>query len=91
MSRRVVITGMGGVTALGQDWLTVEKKLREGENAVRYMENYALYEGLNTKLAAPITDFEVPKHYTRKQLRAMGRVSKLATVASEKALTQAVL
>lgn len=25
MSRRVVITGMGGVTALGQDWLTVEK------------------------------------------------------------------
>lgn len=30
MSRRVVITGMGGVTALGQDWLTVEKKITRG-------------------------------------------------------------
>ncbi len=91
MNRRVVITGMGGVTALGQDWLTVEQKLREGENAVVYMDDYALYDGLNTKLAAPISNFNVPKHYTRKQLRAMGRVSKLATVASEQALTQSGL
>ncbi|SMY16619.1 beta-ketoacyl-ACP synthase [Photobacterium aquimaris] len=91
MNHRVVITGMGGVTALGQDWLTIEQKLREGKNAVVYMDDYALYDGLNTKLAAPISDFTVPKHYTRKQLRAMGRVSKLATVATEQALTHAGL
>ena len=91
MNRRVVITGMAGITALGHDWLTIEKKLREGQNAVIYMDDYADYDGLNTKLAAPIADFEVPKHYTRKQLRAMGRVSKLATVASENALIQSGL
>jgi 3-oxoacyl-[acyl-carrier-protein] synthase II len=31
---RVVITGMGGVTALGDSWAEVEKRLRARHNAV---------------------------------------------------------
>ena len=55
------------------------------------MESFEQYQGLNTKLAAPINDFIVPAHYTRKQVRSMGRVSKLATVSSENALIQSGL
>ncbi|KJR28424.1 beta-ketoacyl-ACP synthase II [Vibrio navarrensis] len=91
MNRRVVVTGMSGVTAFGHDWACVEPRLKALENATRYMENYAQYEGLNTKLAAPVVDFELPSHYKRKQVRGMGRVSKLATVATENALKQAGL
>ncbi|MGR5182107.1 beta-ketoacyl-ACP synthase [Vibrio alginolyticus] len=91
MSRRVVVTGMSGVTAFGNDWQSVEPKLRDGQNATQYMPSYEQYDGLNTKLAAPILDFELPKHYKRKQVRGMGRVSKLATVATENALSQAGL
>ncbi|MCG6394642.1 beta-ketoacyl-ACP synthase, partial [Vibrio alginolyticus] len=91
MSRRVVVTGMSGVTAFGNDWQSVEPKLRDCQNATQYMPSYEQYEGLNTKLAAPILDFELPKHYKRKQVRGMGRVSKLATVATENALSQAGL
>ncbi len=92
MSRRVVVTGMSGVTAFGNDWSTVEPKLRDCQNATQYMPSYEQYDGLNTKLAAPVTDFELPpKHYKRKQVRGMGRVSKLATVATENALSQAGL
>ncbi|BAC93830.1 3-oxoacyl-(acyl-carrier-protein) synthase [Vibrio vulnificus YJ016] len=91
MNRRVVVTGMSGVTAFGNDWQSVEPKLRALENATQFMENYQQYEGLNTKLAAPVVDFELPSHYKRKQVRGMGRVSKLATVATEKALRQAGL
>lgn len=91
MSRRVVVTGMSGVTAFGNDWQSVEPKLRACENATQYMESYEQYDGLNTKLAAPIDDFELPKHYKRKQVRGMGRVSKLATVATENALIQSGL
>ena len=91
MERRVVVTGMSGVTAFGNDWKSVEAKLKACKNAVLYMDSYEQYEGLNTKLAAPILDFELPKHYTRKKTRGMGRVSKLATLASENALIQSGL
>lgn len=91
MSRRVVVTGMSGVTAFGNDWAAVEPKLRACENATQYMPSYEQYDGLNTKLAAPIDQFELPEHYKRKQVRGMGRVSKLATVATENALLQSGL
>lgn len=89
--RRVVVTGMSGVTALGDNWQSVKEKLKACENATQYMPNFEQYDGLNTKLAAPIDDFELPKHYTRKKTRCMGRVSKLATFASENALIQSGL
>lgn len=91
MTRRVVVTGMSGVTAFGNDWATIEPKLRACENATQYMPSYEQYEGLNTKLAAPIMGFTLPSHYKRKQVRGMGRVSQLATVATENALLQAGL
>lgn len=89
--KRVVVTGMAGVTAFGNDWQSVGPRLREERNAVCEMPEWALYEGLNTRLAAPITDFVLPAHYPRKKIRAMGRVSELATVATELALARAGL
>lgn len=86
MTRRVVVTGMSGITAHGTHWDQIKPKLMEGKNAVRYMEAWEKYPDLRTRLAAPIPDFKAPEHYTRKQLRGMGRVSVLATRASELAL-----
>lgn len=89
--KRVVVTGMAGVTAFGQDWPSVRARLQAGRNAVVNMPEWAIYDGLNTRLAAPIPDFTLPAHYPRKKTRAMGRVSQLATVATELALAQAGL
>jgi 3-oxoacyl-[acyl-carrier-protein] synthase II len=89
--RRVVVTGMSGVTAFGNDWESVSAKLKACKNATQYMPSFEQYDGLNTKLAAPIDNFELPKHYTRKKIRGMGRVAKLATLASENALIQSGL
>ncbi|MGY3904549.1 beta-ketoacyl-ACP synthase [Aeromonas lusitana] len=89
--KRVVVTGMAGVTAFGNDWQSVGPRLKGEHNAVREMPEWAVYEGLNTRLAAPIMDFTLPARYPRKKTRAMGRVSQLATVATELALTQAGL
>ncbi len=91
MSRRVVVTGMSGITAFGNDWASIMPKLQACQNATIYMDSYAQYDGLNTKLAAPITDFTLPSHYTRKKIRSMGRVSLLSTLASENALKQSGL
>jgi len=89
--KRVVITGMSAITALGDDWNTFKHALEEGKNAVQIMPQWAGLDGLNTQLAAPITHFEKPAHYKRKMIRSMGRVSLMATRATELALEEANL
>ncbi|MCC7199993.1 MAG: beta-ketoacyl-ACP synthase [Gammaproteobacteria bacterium] len=89
--RRVVVTGMGGVSALGSSWEQVEAGFRSRRNAVRRMSDWDRYTEMGTRLAAPVLDFVQPAHWTRKQLRSMGRVSQLAVRASELALADAGL
>lgn len=91
MTRRVVITGMGGITAFGNDWSTIQARLKQYQNAVRYMPEWEIYDGLNTKLGAPVDEFNLPDHYTRKKIRSMGRVSLMSTQATEIALSQSGL
>ena len=55
------------------------------------MADWEVYDGLNTRLAAPIDDFELPENFTRKRIRSMGRVALLAVAASQKALEAAGL
>lgn len=90
MTRRTVITGMGGVTALGHDWAAIRANLHAGRTATRRMD-WEHYTGINAKLAAPVVDFSVEQRYGRKQLRTMGRVSRMAVYATEQALDQAGL
>jgi len=89
--RRVVVTGMGGICALGSNWPAIEAGLRACRNAVRVMPAWDVYKDLNTRLAAPVEDFAPPDHWSRKQLRGMGRVSQLAVRAAELALADAGL
>jgi len=89
--RRVVVTGMAGLSALGSDWPSIEAAFRQRRNAVLRMSDWDRYKDLNTRLAAPIEGFEPPEHWSRKQLRSMGRVSQLAVRAAELALADAGL
>ncbi len=89
--RRVVITGMSGISPLGQDWETVAANLKKVENKVQHMTAWDEYKGLNTRLASPVLDFEKPKHFKRKQVRSMGRVALMATASAELALKDAGL
>ena len=91
MTRRVVITGVGAYSPIGNDWQVVQKNLRDLNSGVRHMEAWEEYDGLHTKLGAPVSDFEEPASFNRKRTRSMGRVAKLATAASEKALTDSGL
>lgn len=89
--KRVVVTGMAGITSLGSDWASIEANLRAGKSGIRYMHEWDRFTELNTRLGGPIDDFAVPQHWTRRQLRSMGRVAKLAVLAAERALDDAGL
>lgn len=89
--KRVVITGMGGVTALGSRWDEIEAALKAGRNAVRRMPEWDYFESLHTRLAAPLPAFAQPAGWPRKKTRSMGTVSMYAVRASELALADAGL
>ncbi len=89
--RRVVITGVGAISPLGSTWADAKKHLRNQKNLVTVMEEWMDIEGLNTRLGVPVKDFVIPDHYTRRQIRSMGRVASMSVVAAEKALDQAGL
>ncbi|MDD5276939.1 MAG: beta-ketoacyl-ACP synthase [Methylovulum sp.] len=90
MMKRVVVTGMAAITPLGNEWETVAQKLKLQVTGIQRMADWDKYKGLNTRLGAPV-DFSRPAHYSRKQVRGMGRVAMLGTYASELALIDAGL
>ncbi len=89
-TERVVITGAGNLTALGDNWEDFKNALRAGTSAVRIMEEWQGVNGLQCHLAAPLA-FEMPAHYSRKDLRSMGKVARLGVRATELALMDAGL
>ena len=89
--KRVVVTGIGGITAFGRTWAEIRAAFRKKENAVRKMDWNGLYLDLESRLGAPIENYTPPAHWTRKQLRSMGRVSQLCVDAAERALADAGL
>ena len=89
--KRVVVTGMAGITSLGSDWTSIEANFSSNRSGIRYMHEWDRFTELNTRLAGPVDDFVVPARWTRKQLRSMGRVSRLSVKAAEQALEHAGL
>lgn len=91
MNRRVVVTGMAGFSPIGNDWPEIRAQLQAGRSGIRYLADWEKYNGLLTRLGGPVQAFELPSHYTRKNTRSMGRVSLMATRATELALIDAGL
>lgn len=88
--RRVVVTGMGLVSPLGNSVEAAFARLKTFENCVQVLPELEAYRGLNTRLGCR-TAFEKPAHWTRKTTRTMGDVSMYALAATEQALAQAGL
>lgn len=91
MLNRVVVSGIGGISAFGRDWASIQTAFKQGRNAVQNMGWQGQYPDLEAQLGAPIEGYAPPAHWTRKQLRSMGRVSYLCVDAAEQALADAGL
>ena len=89
--KRVVITGVGGITAFGRDWTSIQTGFVQGKNAVVHMDWQDRFPELEAQLGAPVADYQAPEHWTRKQLRSMGRGTQMAVDAAEQALADAGL
>ncbi|MBQ6136617.1 MAG: beta-ketoacyl-ACP synthase [Kiritimatiellae bacterium] len=88
--RRVVVTGMGVVSALGQSVGAAFARLKRFENCVEHLAELDVYKGLNSRLGS-LAGFTRPAGWTRKTTRTMGTVAEYALAASEQAVADAGL
>jgi 3-oxoacyl-[acyl-carrier-protein] synthase II len=90
MRRRVVITGMGAVSALGQDVASTWEGLLAGRSGVRTIEAFDPSR-VDSKIAAEVRDFDPSAVIDRKEMRRMDRYIQFGLVVARQALDQAGL
>jgi 3-oxoacyl-[acyl-carrier-protein] synthase-1 len=89
MKRRVVITGTGIVSCIGNDNATVEASLRESRSGIRAMPEFTEL-GMRSQVAG-IPQIDVEALIDRKQLRFMGDAAAYAQIALTQAIAEAGL
>ena len=89
-ARRVVVTGMGVVSALGTGYAAHSEGLREGRCGIKPITRFDP-ERLMVKIAGEAAQFEGEDHFDRSQMALLDRVSQMALVAAAEAFDQSGL
>jgi 3-oxoacyl-[acyl-carrier-protein] synthase II len=89
-ARRVVVTGMGAVTPLGNDVATFWTQLIAGASGVRSIEAFDPSR-VPSRIAGEVRDFDAAGVLDRKELRRNDRYTQFALVATREAMDQAGL
>lgn len=88
-ARRVVVTGRGIVSCLGNDMDTVAAALRDGRSGIRHMTDFADV-GLRSQVAGR-PEIDIDALIDRKQRRFMGEAAAWSFIALRDAITEAGL
>jgi 3-oxoacyl-[acyl-carrier-protein] synthase-1 len=88
--RRVVVTGMGIVSSLGNNKSEVLESLREGRSGITYQPEYA-ERGLRSHVAGSIKNLNVEELIDRKLMRFMAKGHAYAWLAMQEAIADAGL
>jgi 3-oxoacyl-[acyl-carrier-protein] synthase II len=87
-SRRAVLTGIGALSAIGQDPASIWDALRAGRSGIRTIQGLDV-SGLPSRIAGQVLPFDVKKFIDkdqRKSIRMMARTIQLAVAAAQLAL-----
>ena len=88
--RRVVVTGVGAVTPLGNDIETTWSGIKEGKSGVGMLTRLDANQ-FSAKVAAEVKDFDIEKYIEKKDARKMDRFTHYALAASIMAVEDANL
>jgi 3-oxoacyl-[acyl-carrier-protein] synthase II len=88
--RRVVITGMGAVSPLGNDLPSTWKAAVAGESGIDFIQSFDASE-FPVRIAAEVKDFEPPEIVSPKEARRLDRNVLLALAAGKEALDDSAL
>ncbi|MBQ8299628.1 MAG: beta-ketoacyl-[Clostridia bacterium] len=85
MDKRVVITGMGAISPIGNN---VEETWNGIENKVCGIDNITLFDATNfkTSLVAEVKNYEEPNYFDAKAAKRLDRSSQFAIIAAREAM-----
>ncbi len=83
--KRVVVTGVGAVTPIGNDAKTFWQNIKDGVSGIDYVKVFDA-SGLKTQIAGEIKDLEVTDFIERKEARKMDRCTQFAVIAATEAV-----
>jgi 3-oxoacyl-[acyl-carrier-protein] synthase II len=86
--RRVVVTGLGSITSLGNGIEPFWKNIVSGRSGISLIERVDVSD-IPTKIAAEIKDFDVEQYMSRREARRLDRSSQYFWVATQQALSDA--
>lgn len=87
--KRVVITGLGIVSCLGNDKQAVTESLREGKSGISFREEYK-EAGMRSHVAGHVT-IDLDEHIDRKVKRFMGDAAAFAYISMQQAIADSGL
>ncbi|AJK87920.1 MULTISPECIES: beta-ketoacyl-ACP synthase II [Lysinibacillus] len=88
MVRRVVVTGYGVISPLGQTVSALWENIKEGKSGITKLEAEE-FGGIQTQIAGSITDFDATQYMDKKELSKYDLFIQYALAASQQALEQA--
>ncbi len=90
MTRRVVVTGLGAVTPLGNDVPTTWSHVIAGQSGAGLITQFDA-SGYKTRFACEVKDFDVTPLVGKKEARRMDRFTQFAVAAAKQALDDSSL
>ena len=85
MNHRVVVTGMGAITPIGNNVEEFFDNIQAGTCGIDFINTFDT-EGYQVKLAAQVKDFEPKNYMDQKDARRMDRFSQFAVAAAKEAI-----
>lgn len=88
--KRVVVTGLGAVTPIGNDMKTSWENALKGVSGAGPITQFDASK-FKTQFACEVKEFDASKYFDRKELRKADRYTQLAVAASEECITDSGL
>src|SRR6266581_9582681 len=90
LNRRVVVTGLGLITPVGNSVETTWTALKEGHSGADYIKKFNT-EKFSVRFACEVKDFDPLDYVEKKEARKMGAFTRYAIAASDEALADSGL
>ena len=90
MNRRVVVTGLGAITPIGNNVTDFFDNVQAGKCGIDFIKSFDT-EAYSAKLAAEVKDFEPKDYMDPKEARRMDRFSQFAIAAAKEAVEDSMI
>ena len=88
MKRRVVVTGIGAISPIGNDANTMWQNAKQGMNGIDHIKGFDT-EGNTVKIGGEVKGFDFVEYFGKKQLKRMDRFVQFAMIATKEAMEDA--